>query len=105
MLLDDIKIILRVSADSYDDEITDLIESAVKDLNITGIDSAWFTNLMVEVAEGEEPIVVDPLIKRAIALYCKAHFGYDNADHERLLKAYELLKGHLSISIDYEVEA
>ena len=105
MLLNDIKIILRVSANSYDDEITGLIESAIKDLNITGIDKAWLTDINKTPIRSEEPIVVDPLIKRAIALYCKAHFGYDNADHERLLKAYELLKGHLSISIDYEVEA
>ncbi len=105
MLLNDIKIILRVSANSYDDEITGLIESAIKDLNITGIDKAWLTDINKTPIEDEEPTVVDPLIKRAIALYCKAHFGYDNADHERLLKAYELLKGHLSISIDYEVEA
>lgn len=103
MLLEEIKIILRVSANSYDDEITGLIESAVKDLNITGIDQTWLADINKPIIEGESPKVIDPLIKRAISLYCKAHFGYDNLDHERLLKAYELLKGHLSISVDYEV--
>jgi len=89
-LLIDIKVILRVSNSAYDNEITDLIASAKKDLELTGIDSSKI-------------VETDELIKRAIALYCKAHFGYDNADHERLIKAYDLLKGHISISVDYEV--
>ncbi len=92
MLIDDIKTILRVNVNAYDGEITGLIDSAKKDLKITGIDESKIVD-------------TDPLIKRAIALYCKAHFGYDNADHERLLKAYDLLKGHISISVDYEVSS
>lgn len=89
-MLEEIKVILRVSANSYNNEITDLINAAKKDLELSGVDVSKIVD-------------TDPLIKRAVASYCKAFFGYDNADHERLLKAYESLKGHLSISNDYSL--
>ena len=64
-LLDDVKVALRISAVnlSFDTEINDLIDAAKRDLLISGI-----------VVTDE----TDPLIKRAIVTYCKAHFGYDN---------------------------
>ncbi len=89
-ILADVKKVLRITSDAFDGEINDLIDACKKDLEITGLDK----NVIVET---------DALIKRAIKLYCKAHFGYDNPDYERLIKAYDLLKGHLSISIDYEL--
>lgn len=87
-LLDDVKQALRISNVAYNTEITDLIESAKKDLQITGIP--------IEVI-----LDTDPLIKRAITLYCKANYGYNNPDADRLLKAFDSLKTHLCLSGDY----
>lgn len=85
-LIDDIKKALRITAAAFDTEISDLIEAGKLDLKISGVDTRTET---------------DPLIKRALTLYCKIHFGYDNPDVDRLTTAYELLKSHLAVSADY----
>ena len=85
-LIDDIKAILRISNTAYNTEITDLIASAKADLGICGL---------LDTSE------IDPLIKRAITLYCKANFGYDNPDASKLQQSYEMLRNHLSLSADY----
>lgn len=87
-LLDDIKPILRISNIAYDNEILDLIEAAKADLGLSGVLT-------------ESIIDVDPLIKRAITLYCKTNFGWSNADSEKLQASYDSLKTHLSLSTDY----
>lgn len=89
-LLDDVKDALRVKSTAMDTEITNLIDACKKDLKISGID------IMEEV-----DIEPDPLVKRAIITYCKANFGYDNPDAERLAESYSSLKNHLAISADY----
>ena len=44
----------------------------------------------------------DPLIKRAITLYCKAKFGYDEVNMaERFQQSYISLKHHLTLSAEY----
>lgn len=87
-MLDDVKLALRISNQAYDVEIADLIDAAKLDLQISGVNKIDET---------------DPLIKRAIIVYVKAHFGYDNPDAERLQQSYVLLKQHLSIAGDYDV--
>lgn len=89
-LLDDVKAACRVSSTNagITTELTDLINAAEYDLSTTGIDITDLT---------------DPLIKRAIVLYCKAHFGYNNEDAERFIANYESLKAHLAMSVDYVV--
>ena len=42
----------------------------------------------------------DPLIKRAVVLYCKAHFGADD-NAGRYQQSYDMLKGSLMIAGDY----
>lgn len=86
MLIDDVKQVLRISNTAYDVEITDLIEACKLDLKLAGV---------LTISE------TDKLIKRAILVYVKANFGYDNPDADRLLKAYKMLRNHLAISIDY----
>ena len=91
-LIDDVKIALRISAtnSSFNTEINDLISAAQRDLLVAGI----------KVTD-----TADPLNKRAIVTYCKAHFGYDNPDADRLIKAYQMLKLHLMLSTEYNTEA
>lgn len=87
-LLDDVKLTLRINNSAYDGEVTDLILAAEADLGLTGILDANITD-------------TDPLIKRAVITYCKAHFGLENADSQKYLMAYEAIRNHLSLSADY----
>lgn len=86
-ILDDVKLSLRLTTSAYDTEVNDLISAAKNELELAGILISESTT--------------DPLIKRAVNVYCKAHFGFDNSDHDRLVKAFEMLKNHLSLSGDY----
>src|SRR5690606_13056035 len=90
-LLDDVKLALRISPDTtaYDGEVQDLIAEAKADLMLSGVTQ--------EKADDD----TDPLIRRAIKTYVKANFGWDNPDADRLQRAYDLLKAHLTLSQDY----
>lgn len=88
-MLNDIKLALRVSGDHLDSEIIDLIESARQDLILAGI--------LRHLAYDD----YDPLIKRAIVFYCKAYFGWDNGEFERLESAYNGVKTKLFLSAKY----
>ena len=92
-ILDDIKIALRISNTAYDSEINDLVAAARADLKLSGI------------LESKVNDDTDPLIKRAITVYVKAHFGWNNPDSEKLQQSYEMLKRHLSLSQEYTKEA
>lgn len=85
MLLQKVKLALRISAPVYDDEINDLIESAKLDLSSTGI----------KVDEQ------NALIQRAIIIYCKANFGLENPDFVRYTNAYENLKSKLKLAGEF----
>ena len=89
--IDDVKAALRVTTTNAGivAEVTDLIASAKADLALTGVIPA------------KSILETDALIKRAIITYCKANFGYDNPDAERLQKSYEMLRDHLTLSMDY----
>lgn len=88
-MLEDVKRELRISNTAYDREVIDLIEAAKADLKIPQIDAAKI-------------VETDPLIKRAIILYCKANFGLDNKDSEKYQSAYENLSERLSLSLLYK---
>lgn len=79
------KLLLRqATTDAFDDEIKSLIEACLLDLNISGV--------------GE---VEDELIKRAVGIYVKAHFGSENPDRDGLIECYRSLKIHLALSQKY----
>jgi len=88
-VLAEVKLALRVTTTDFDTEIQSLIDAAVADLTLAG------------VAAEKAQSTTDPLIKRAVVTYCKAHFGYDNPDADRLMEAYNLLKQHLTLAEDY----
>ncbi|MFD1176869.1 head-tail connector protein [Paenibacillus puldeungensis] len=91
MLLEKIKKALRVSSIAFDEEISDLISAAQQDLKLSGV--------MGEKAISE----TDPLIIRAVTVYCKANFGFDNPDAEKLQESYKMIKTHLTLSAEYTV--
>jgi uncharacterized phage protein (predicted DNA packaging) len=88
-MLEEIKRTLRINTSFYDQEILDLIDGAKLDLVISGITA---------IKANDE---LDPLIKRAITTYCKANFGWNNPDADRLGQSYSMLKIHLSLCSEY----
>lgn len=93
-LIDDVKVALRISNTAYDLEIKDLIDAGKSDLRLAGV-------FFVDETEKDTLVLLNPLIKRAIIIYCKANFGYENLDADRFQDSYVMLKQHLSLSGDY----
>ena len=87
-MLEKVKLSLRITTNKLDSEITDLIEACKIDLSIGGV-------LKIDEA--------DAIVQRAIILYCKAHFGLSNADSEKYLSSYEMLRTNLKLCGDYNV--
>ena len=94
-MLDKVKTALRLKTNAFDVEIEGLIAAAELDLGLAGV-------IIPEKPDPPTEREEDPLITRAVILYCKGHFGYiDNA--ERFIKAYDHLKLSLSLAGDYNV--
>ena len=87
-MLDDVRDALRVSGNDLDGEIQDLIDAAKADLQLSGVHPSKI-------------IDIDPLIKRAVVVYCKAHFGWAESDADRFERSYAMLKTHLTLSAEY----
>ena len=84
---------MRLSGTALDGEVSDLINAAIADLRLVGIS-------VPEVQGSPSEKLGDPLLERAIVLYAKAEFGWNN-DAERYRKAYDYLKCALSLSGDH----
>ena len=84
-MLDKVKMALRITTDTFDDELNELIQAAVIDLDISGVDSE----------EG-----VTPLVSRAIITYCKCNFGQPD-DYDRLKASYDEQKAQMSMATGY----
>lgn len=87
-LFEKIKQRVRLRTSALDGEVLDLIDECKADLMLSGV---------LEEKIGDD----DPLILRAVSTYCRAYYETDNNKAERLQAAYESLKTHLSMSVDY----
>lgn len=88
-VLEQVHAALRIKSRTLDDaEITPLIEACKADLRMHGVRRVDET---------------DPLIARAIVLYCKAYFGYDDQT-ERWQACYDGLRDSMELSGDYREE-
>jgi len=79
-LLDDIRLITRTSTTALDSELSMLIEAAKADMIRVGVRE--------ELVNPDDDADIDPLVKQAIACYCKANFGYDNSEARRFNQSY-----------------
>ena len=84
-MLDKVKLAMGITTDAYDSEISDLIDAALLDLGIAGVDNS-LTN--------------DKMVQRAVITYCRLMF-HSPADFENLRWAYEQLKGQMAIATGY----
>lgn len=85
-MLNKVKLALRVTTDAFDTEITGLINAAIADLGIVGVDTLITTE--------------DALLTRAIITYCRMHFG-EPEDYDRLKKSYDEQKAQLISATGY----
>lgn len=84
-MLDKVKLAMGITADAYDSEISDLIDAALLDLGIAGVDNS---------------LINDKMVQRAVITYCRMMF-HSPADFENLRWAYESLKGQMAIATGY----
>lgn len=84
--LNQVKMALRIKTTSFDDELQSLIDAALLDLGIAGVN----------------PVEVDELVKRAIITYCKMSFGLPE-DYDRLKASYDEQKAQMSNATGYTV--
>lgn len=90
-LLDDVKVACRVTSTAFDSELTDLINSAMKDLGITDIRADVVTTTGT-----------DALVKQAIITYVKMNFGFEADNYySRLKESYDEQKAQLAMSSTY----
>lgn len=85
-MLNKVKLALRVTTDAFDTEITGLINAAIADLGIVGVETLITTE--------------DALLTRAIITYCRVHFG-EPEDYDRLKKSYDEQKAQLISATGY----
>ena len=77
-----------------------MLEAVKTSLRVNGADlDAEISGVKIEKIDE-----TDPLIKRAVIIYCKAHFGYEDVKmSERFEQSYISLKQHLTLSQEYLV--
>lgn len=97
-MLDLVKKVLRIMTDAFDDEILLLIEGGIKDLLLTGITFEYSTETTDDVVT--DYTIDDVLVKRAVATYCRCHFGQPN-EYDRLKAAYDEQKAQLMSNHEY----
>jgi hypothetical protein len=83
-----VKLSLRITTGAFDSELTDLINAALLDLGIAGINK-------IAVSD-----TTDALIRRAITTYVRLHFG-EPGDYDRLKASYDEQKAQLSMATGY----
>lgn len=95
---------LPISGDAYDDQIIDQIKAAALDLTRTAaIILPGEINITRDEETGEindSSTVEDAYIIDAIRIYCEMRIG-NPPNYDRLLKAYETMKGNMQQSSDY----
>ena len=84
-MLEKAKRALRITTDAFDDEINDLVDAAIADLGIAGV---------------QTDNTLDPLIIRAALTYVRANFGQPE-NYDKLKAAYDEQKAQLQTASGY----
>lgn len=84
-MIEAVKLAMAITTDAYDAEIQSLIDAALLDLGVAGVDNT---------------LTSDKMIQRAVITYCRMMF-HSPADFEHLRWAYEALKGQMQIATGY----
>lgn len=87
-LLSYVKAAMRITASSYETELTRLIDAACADLGVAGITAT------------SASAVLDPILMQAVITYCRVNFG-SPADYDRLKASYDEQKAQLQSCTGY----
>lgn len=88
-MLADVKLAMRITTTAYDSDLTLLINAALADLEICGVEGATVNNTST-----------DPLVIRAVITYCRANFGQPE-DYEKMKSSYDEQKAQLKVATGY----
>ena len=87
-MLELVKMALRITTDAFDDELQQLIGSALIDIGFGGAMSEVLTE------NG------DPVVTQAVITYCKMNFGLPE-DYDKLKRSYDEQKAQLGTATGY----
>lgn len=85
-MLTAVKLALRITTNAFDSELNALIQAAMKDLGIAGIDA--------------ETLADDALVTQAIKTYVRMSFG-SPSDYDRLKRSYDEQKAQMQTATGY----
>lgn len=85
-MLQAVKLALRIKSNAYDSDIQDLIDAAIADIGIIGVDA--------------QALADDPLVMQAIKTYVRLNFG-SPSDYDRLERSYKEQKAQLQTATGY----
>ena len=85
-MLTAVKLALRITTNAFDSELNALIQAAMKDLGIAGIDA--------------ETLADDALVEQAIKTYVRMSFG-SPSDYDRLKRSYDEQKAQMQTATGY----
>lgn len=80
-----VKMALRLSEKDFDDQILGLMDAALGDLGIAGVN-------------GENAVINDSLVRQAVITYCKMNGFCDSSEFDRLKASYDEQKAQLSMA-------
>lgn len=89
-MLELVKKALRITTNSFNDELNHLISSALIDLGFGGA----MPEVLVVTTD------TDPIIAQAVITYCKMNFGLPE-DYDRLKRSYDEQKAQLGTATNY----
>ena len=78
------KLALRITTNTFDDEIEGLLDAALLDMGVAGV----------------VPSEMDALVQQAAITYVRLHFGQPD-DYDRLKKSYDEQKAQLATCTGY----
>lgn len=87
-MLEKIKMALRIKTSAFDNELEQLMDSALIDLGFGGA--------VEEVLTTD----ADPIVTQAVITYCKMNFGLPE-DYDRLKRSYDEQKAQLGTATGY----
>lgn len=85
-MLTSVKLALRITTDAYDTDIQEIIDAALADLGIIGIDT--------------DALAEDALVIQAVKTYVRMHFG-SPSDYDRLKRSYDEQKAQMQTATGY----
>lgn len=85
-----IKLRLLITTDAFDSVLTSLMNAALLDLGIAGVD-------------GENAIISNDLVLTAVTTYVQMMFNAEPNEYDRLKKSYDEQKAQMSMATGYTI--